>query len=135
MEKPTPITRPGYPFAFDASACSACGGRCCNGESGNIWVTRQEMEALAEALGMEVPAFADDYLIKVGYRTSIGERCEGGNCACLLYDDKRGGCSAYGARPAQCRTFPFWEYFKERPDEAAKECPGVILCGNPGLTG
>jgi len=130
MTNPTIITRQGYPFAFDPSACETCGGRCCNGESGNIWVTRLESQALADALGLTAESFAEGYLKKVGYRTSIGERCEGGNYACLLYDRQKGGCSAYEARPSQCHTFPFWDYFKERPDEAAAECPGVILQGD-----
>lgn len=127
MTNPTILTRQGFPFAFDPAACETCGGRCCNGESGNIWVTRDESRALADALGMTPEAFARDYLKKVGYRVSIGERQEGENFACLLYDRNKGGCSAYEARPAQCRTFPFWDYFRERPHEAAAECPGVIL--------
>lgn len=132
MKKSTLLTQPGYPFAFDPSACDTCGGHCCNGESGNIWVTRREMETLAEALGMDVPSFAEESLKKVGYRYSIGERCEGKNYACLLFDVKKGGCSVYDARPAQCRSFPFWDYFRERPEEAVAECPGVILDGSPG---
>ncbi|WP_300669435.1 YkgJ family cysteine cluster protein [Desulfoluna sp.] len=131
MTQPTLLTQPGYPFSFDPSACDTCKGRCCNGESGNIWITRGEIEILAETLGVDVPTLADNYLKKVGYRTSIAERYEAGNYACLLYDDQKGGCSVYEARPAQCRSFPFWDYFKERPDEAAKECPGVILRGAP----
>lgn len=127
MDKPTFLNQKGFPFVFDATACTACGGHCCNGESGNIWVTRREIGALAEALGMDVPTFAADCLKKVGYRYSIGERCEGENYACLLFDEKKRGCSVYEARPAQCRSFPFWDYFRERPDEAVAECPGVIL--------
>jgi len=127
MTNPTIMTRQGFSFAFDPSACETCGGHCCNGESGNIWVTRDESRALADALGLTLDAFTQGYLKKVGYRTSIGERQEGENYACLLYDREKGGCSAYGARPSQCRTFPFWDYFRERPKEAAAECPGVIL--------
>ncbi len=134
MNQPIVLTCDGFPFVFNPSACDTCGGYCCNGESGNIWVTRREIVALAEAMGMDVPSFVDRYLKKVGYRTSIGERCEGDNYACLLFDRKKGGCSVYGARPAQCRSFPFWDYFKERPDEAEAECPGVIRLKNPGDT-
>lgn len=130
MEKPTLVTRQGFPFAFNPAACESCGGRCCNGESGNIWVNNGEKEALAAALGLDLAAFAQRFLKKVGYRHSIGERRQGENYACLLYDGEKGGCSVYEARPRQCRTFPFWDYFRERPQEAAAECPGVILNGD-----
>lgn len=32
----------------------------------------------------------------------------------------------YEVRPTQCRTFPFWDYFKTRVDELKLECPGVV---------
>ena len=132
MKKPIFMTCEGFPFAFDPSACDTCGGHCCNGESGNIWVTRREVESLARALEMDIPNFTRTYLKKMGYRYSIGERCEGDNYACLLYDDKKGGCSVYEARPSQCRSFPFWDYFKERPEEAIAECPGITHVKDPG---
>ncbi|MFB1032365.1 MAG: YkgJ family cysteine cluster protein, partial [Aliarcobacter cryaerophilus] len=28
-------------------------------------------------------------------------------------------------RPTQCRTFPFWEYFKNNEKEVYKECPAI----------
>ena len=34
-------------------------------------------------------------------------------------------CSIYHARPMQCRTFPFWDYFKENEEEVYKECPAI----------
>ena len=123
------LTESGYPFVFDPSACKDCPGRCCNGESGNIWVNAREMAAIADHLGLDVPTFAEQYLKKVGYRFSIGERQEGGNFACLFFDEKKMGCGIYEVRPVQCRTFPFWDYFRSRPDEAMEECPGVKLRG------
>jgi Fe-S-cluster containining protein len=36
-------------------------------------------------------------------------------------------CKIYNSRPKQCRTFPFWEDFKNNTKELIKECPGVIL--------
>ncbi|MCG8472521.1 MAG: YkgJ family cysteine cluster protein [Desulfobacterales bacterium] len=121
------LTEEGFPFVFDPSACSRCGGRCCNGESGHIWVNRREMDAMANYLGISVEVFAQKYLKKVGYRFSIMEREKDGNFACLFYDEEKKGCGLYEVRPAQCRTFPFWDYFKTRPDEAAEECPGIIF--------
>ena len=116
----------GYPFGFDPSACESCGGRCCNGESGHIWVSRQDIEAIARHLDMDTGAFIDDYLWKVGYRYSIKELKSNDNYACVFYDDRKGQCTIYDLRPEQCRTFPFWPRFKDAPREAFDECPGVL---------
>ena len=126
MSESAIITHPDYPYAFDASACENCPGRCCNGESGHIWMTKREIEALAEHLEISVSVCAERYLKKVGYRYSIMERVEGENYACLFYDGEKGGCGVYEVRPVQCRTFPFWDYFKTRQGEAVDECPGII---------
>ena len=37
-----------YTFQFDPSACEACGGHCCTGESGYIWAKYEEIEKMAE---------------------------------------------------------------------------------------
>ena len=36
-----------FGFSFDASACERCGGKCCTGESGYIWIDESEIAALA----------------------------------------------------------------------------------------
>ncbi len=36
-----------YPYQFNALSCEACGGHCCTGESGYIWVKYNEIEAIA----------------------------------------------------------------------------------------
>ncbi|MBF0985426.1 MAG: YkgJ family cysteine cluster protein, partial [Campylobacter sp.] len=28
----------GFSYEFDASECELCGGKCCTGESGYIWI-------------------------------------------------------------------------------------------------
>ncbi len=42
-----------------------------------------------------------------------------------FFDEKKLNCSIYEHRPKQCRTFPFWEYFKKNYNELEKECIGV----------
>lgn len=123
---PTIIREDGYKYAFDASACDACGGRCCTGESGNIFVNTDEIAALASLLKMDVEMFISDYLIKKGYKYSLKERVVGVSYDCVFFDRASNGCQVYMARPLQCRTFPFWEYYKERVDELKLECPGII---------
>lgn len=120
------VSQEGYPYRFDSRACETCKGRCCNGESGNIWVNRQEIETIAAGLSMETETFIRVYLKKVGYRFSIRELKIRNNYACVFYDQEKNGCAIYGTRPEQCRTFPFWLYYKDKADEVAEECPGVI---------
>jgi uncharacterized protein len=121
------ITLDPYPYSFDPDACQACSGRCCNGESGNIWVTKKEMTGIAEYLGLDVTEFIDQYLRKSGYRFSIKELKQRGNYSCVFFDKKRKGCGIYPVRPEQCRTFPFWPYFKTHICELLEECPGVTV--------
>jgi Fe-S-cluster containining protein len=118
-------SRKGYSYDFDPEACRTCGGRCCNGESGNIWVNPREIEAISHLLGMAAQDFIELYLRKTGYRFSIKELKSDGNYSCVFYDSGRGGCTVYEARPEQCRTFPFWPYFKDNVAELLAECPGV----------
>lgn len=116
----------GYPYVFDADACATCGGRCCTGESGNIFVKGDEIVAIAEVLKMDVDTFVATYLEKRGYKYSIRERVVGMSHDCIFFNRVQGGCEIYTARPLQCRTFPFWDYYKTRVDELKRECPGIL---------
>ena len=41
------------------------------------------------------------------------------------WDEGGKGLSIYDVRPNHCRTFPFWDYFKENEEEVYKECPAI----------
>ena len=120
------ITKEGFDYAFDPAACATCQGNCCTGESGNIWVKVQDIPRMAEFLKMESEAFIKRYLEKRGYRFSIKEveRVEG-EYDCIFYDRTSRRCGIYPVRPVQCRTYPFWDYFKENVEELKRECPGI----------
>ncbi|MBA1438161.1 MAG: YkgJ family cysteine cluster protein [Epsilonproteobacteria bacterium] len=120
------VKKEGYPYAFTPSACATCEGRCCTGESGYIYVSKKEIFAIAELLGMDVNEFGVKYLFKKGYKYSIKENKVDESYECVFYDKATNGCKIYQARPSQCRTFPFWEYFKTRVDELKSECPGIV---------
>lgn len=120
------ITEKGYPYAFDASACAGCGGQCCTGESGNIFVSAEEIRAMAAQLQLDEGAFRRTYLEKRGYKLSLKERRIGESYDCIFFDRDSQGCGIYAARPQQCRTFPFWDYYKQRVSLLKQECPGVI---------
>ncbi len=123
----TLMKKDGFSYAFDSSACDTCGGRCCTGESGYIYVDKSEIEDISNFLNMDIKDFVNDYLYKQGYKYSIKELKIGDSYECVFYDGITNGCKIYGARPIQCRTFPFWDYFKTRVDELQLECPGIIL--------
>ncbi|MCJ7617073.1 MAG: YkgJ family cysteine cluster protein [Desulfobacterales bacterium] len=119
------LQKEGYNFGFDPRACENCSGYCCTGESGNIWVDNEEIKKIAGFLDLSADQFIKYYLTKVYYRYSLKELKISGNFQCVFFDDKNKNCSIYEVRPKQCRTFPFWDYFKDNTEEAFKECPGV----------
>jgi hypothetical protein len=101
--------------------CTQC-GKCCRGEPGYVWVTRDEIGPMADALKMSREEFAKRYLRREGLRVSLQER-SGGDC--VLW---HGRCTVYAARPKQCRTFPFWKeaiVSKRDFDAMRRGCPGV----------
>ena len=115
-----------YPYAFDSSACATCEGRCCTGESGYIYVTKDEIKDIAEVLKIDINELRVKYLFKKGYKYSIKEFKYNDSYECVFYDRESNGCQIYNARPSQCKTFPFWDYYKTRVDELKQECPGII---------
>jgi Fe-S-cluster containining protein len=120
------IKKDGFNFTFNPNACSECEAKCCRGESGYIYVTKTEATAICEHLDIEMRELVEKYLFKKGYKYSIKERIIGDEHECIFYDKEINGCGIYEARPTQCRTFPFWDYFKNRVDELKDECPGIL---------
>ena len=121
------ITKEGYDYKFLPSACASCGGACCTGESGYIWVKYREIKEIADFLELTIEEFATIYLRKVKHRYSIVEKRMGdNNYACIFFDNSLKRCEIYPVRPLQCRSFPFWEIFKKDKEEVKKECIGVV---------
>jgi Fe-S-cluster containining protein len=99
-------------------------GACGAGAEGYLGVTPAEIDAMAAAKGMEPAAFEAAFVKRVGVRRSLTER-PGGDC--VLLDETTRKCTAYDARPRQCRTWPFWDSNLRSPKawaEAAEACPG-----------
>jgi Fe-S-cluster containining protein len=104
--------------------CLAC-GQCCTGAPGHVWLRAAEIAALAAALGMEAPAFEAAFVRTLGQRKSLTERDDGD---CVLFDKATRRCTVYDARPAQCRTWPFWASNLRSPEtweETRQACPGT----------
>lgn len=120
------IKQDGFTYGFNPKACDTCEGNCCIGESGYIWISKSEREELAKYLNIELEDLLNNYLRRIGYNYSINERkLSEDNYACIFFDLEKKQCSVYEARPKQCRTFPFWDYFKNRVEEVKKECPAI----------
>ena len=47
----------GFEYEFDETMCKNCGGRCCIGESGYIWIDENEIANLSEFLGFSKEKF------------------------------------------------------------------------------
>ncbi len=120
------IKKEGFDFSFNPQACDSCEGNCCIGESGYVWVSPSEISDIAAYLGLEEETFRNDHLRKISYRFSLKEKKIGTDYVCEFFDKAEKKCTIYPARPSQCRTFPFWDYFKKRIKEVEKECPGII---------
>jgi Fe-S-cluster containining protein len=121
------IKKSGFNFRFDDSKCFECGGKCCTGASGDIWVNKDEISALSSALEMDSETFKQTYLKKVFYKYSIREyKTSQFGYVCVFFDTELKQCQVYENRPKQCRTFPFWNSFKDNIDEVKKECIAVI---------
>ena len=115
----------GFTYSFNPNTCETCEGRCCTGESGYIYVTKDEIIKIAQLLELEVNEFVKKYLFKKGYKYSIKEMMYNDSHECIFYNRESNGCNIYDARPLQCKTFPFWDYYKTRVDELKLECPGI----------
>jgi Fe-S-cluster containining protein len=116
--KELPWYRDGLQFT-----CSQCGD-CCTGSPGHVWVTNEEIAAMAAAVGEELEAFEDKYVRRVGARKSLIEFSNGD---CVFLDGKTRGCSVYTARPRHCRTWPFWDSNLKTPEDwkhTCQVCPG-----------
>ena len=120
------IKQDGFDFAFNPLACQECKGKCCTGESGYIYVTKSEALAISEILSIDIKELVSKYLFKKGYKYSIKENKIDDNYECVFFDRELNACKIYEARPNQCKTFPFWDYYKSRIGELKDECPGII---------
>ncbi|MCL2622493.1 MAG: YkgJ family cysteine cluster protein [Planctomycetaceae bacterium] len=106
--------------------CRQC-GRCCIGEPGYVWVTEEEMAAMAAGLGLSQSLFAANFARNVGDRKSLVELPNGD---CIFFDDQTRGCKVYETRPTQCRTWPFWDSNIDTAGswkKTAKFCPGCNM--------
>ncbi len=108
--------------------CVQCGNCCAGPDEGYIWITKPEIEMLAEHLDLSIERLQAQYLTRYGPRTSIRERAISHDCVFLKKIGSGRGCGVYPVRPNQCRTWPFWTGNLRSPEEwkrTARKCPGI----------
>lgn len=106
--------------------CTEC-GKCCTGKPGYIWITEEEIKAMADQLQITEQAFKIKYTRTRDNRYALVElKDDKGNNRCIFLKGKR--CEVYQARPGQCRTFPWWKenlHNEESWKLAAEDCEGI----------
>ncbi len=103
--------------------CTRC-GNCCTGEPGYVWVSDEDLAALADYLGEPLEQVRKRYTKSAPRGLSLREKLNGD---CVFWNRER-GCTVYPARPPQCRTWPFWQSNVATPEdwEATRAvCPGA----------
>ena len=81
-------------------------GKCCvsRGEYGNVYLTKSDKVAMAKYLKLSVKQFLKKYCeVTDGVLHLIQPK---NTDDCIFLEKNR--CTVYGARPTQCRTWPFW---------------------------
>lgn len=119
------IQQNGFDFCFDPGACAACRGGCCRGSTGHVWVGEKDINRIGSFLHINRVDFIRHFVNRVNNRLSLKEQSIDGDYACVFFESKKQSCSIYEVRPQQCRSFPFWDYFKDNKEELCLECPGV----------
>jgi Fe-S-cluster containining protein len=108
--------------------CTGCGNCCSGPEEGFIWITKPEINFVAEFLKRPSDELRRQYMKQVGSRTTIVEEPCSNDCIFLKNENGEKRCAIYSVRPNQCRTWPFWASNLQSPhtwNEAAQSCPGM----------
>jgi Fe-S-cluster containining protein len=88
-----------------------------------VWVTDEEIAAIAEFRKEPVSEFTQLYTRRSKGRRTLKERANG-DCVFFRHGE---GCTVYPVRPPQCRTWPFWESNLATPEDWERTeglCPG-----------
>lgn len=111
--------------------CTQC-GNCCTGAPGYVHYSSDEADDMARVLGLSRTEFDRAYTHRTPFGPSLTEtETEFGHDCVFLDRQTQPGkalCRVYKARPAQCRTWPFWKDNLKTPHHwrsAGRSCPGM----------
>lgn len=106
--------------------CTSC-GKCCTGTQGYVWISEDEMAAMASSLNITLQQFKIKYIRRRHNRYALVEKKnQNGGYDCVFLKGNK--CEVYRERPAQCRTFPWWKENLNTEESwklAAAECEGI----------
>ncbi len=106
--------------------CTMCGGCCTSrGEYAHVYLNADEQRALADELSLSLAEFRRQYTFTDEFGWT---QLRFDTQACIFLEPETNRCTVYGARPTQCRTFPFWRDMVANgawTADARKLCEGV----------
>jgi Fe-S-cluster containining protein len=107
-------------------SCAQC-SRCCRVEPGFVFLSRADLTKLCRWFNFTEGQFIQKYCRRVPYYdgTDVLSLRETPAFDCILWNN---GCTAYGARPVQCSTYPFWTRLLSGVsvwNAEKKTCPGI----------
>lgn len=108
----------GLPFQ-----CTGC-GNCCTGQPGHVWVTEDDIRAIADYLDKPIGEIRLMHTRPARGKVSLTEYANGD---CTFFDPQSRRCRIYPVRPIQCSTWPFWRQNIDTPEDwerTCRECPG-----------
>jgi uncharacterized protein len=106
--------------------CTGCGACCtARGDYAHVYLNPEEAADLAREVKLPVREFRRRYTFvdEYGYTQLRFD-----DATCVFLDRKTLRCTVYGARPTQCRTFPFWRGLVDKgrfTPEARALCEGI----------
>lgn len=106
--------------------CAQC-SHCCRIEPGFVFLSRADLTKLCRWFNLTEERFIEKYCRRVPYYDGTDVLCLRETAAydCILWNN---GCTAYGARPVQCSTYPFWTRLLSGSaawNNENKSCPGI----------
>lgn len=104
--------------------CTQC-GKCCTGSPGYVWITDEDIQEMARFLNISPQEFVETYTRQAYGRLALLEKSISYDC---IFLKNKKECQLYGARPKQCRKFPWWPGNLDSPknwEEAAQGCEGI----------
>ena len=104
--------------------CTQCGD-CCTGSPGFVWVTEDEIRAIADYLDKPIGEIRLMHARPARGKMTLIDHANGD---CTFLDPRTRGCTIYPVRPTQCRTWPFWKSNIATPQawkRTCAVCPGA----------
>lgn len=107
---------------FECTQCHSC----CRHDPGYVFLSEDDLANLLGTVGMDRAPFIERYCRWV----DLGDGevlclIEKKNYDCIFWDN---GCTVYGGRPLQCRSYPFWKGPLESQEHwnwEGRFCPGI----------